>query len=206
MSYLRGDRHTDQEEPVPVLRGRRGHDLPVRNGGRCSEQEGADRLHRSVRNPRGRAPHNAFTLGAQVTHPGARVKLDLDERVVLAAEGDTGSREPRQVGRPTCSGRTWTARPPASTQRSTASRGWATTRRETSAPKQWLTAAVYNWGPYYLRRVKAAMNGTWKTGFYYGTMNDGFTSIAPFGSKLVSAKTKAAIGREAAHRRSCPAS
>jgi basic membrane lipoprotein Med (substrate-binding protein (PBP1-ABC) superfamily) len=60
------------------------------------------------------------------------------------------------------------------------------------APKQWLTAAVYDWGPYYTRRVRAAMNGTWKTGFYYGTIKDGFTDIAPFGPK-VSAKTRAAI-------------
>ncbi len=36
------------------------------------------------------------------------------------------------------------------------------------------------------------MNGTWKTGSYYGSMKDGFTGIAPFGPK-VSAKTKAAI-------------
>ena len=36
------------------------------------------------------------------------------------------------------------------------------------------------------------MNGTWKTGSYYGSMADGFTGIAPFGPK-VSAKTKAAI-------------
>src|SRR5207244_357162 len=36
------------------------------------------------------------------------------------------------------------------------------------APKSWLTAAIYNWGVYYVPRVKAAMNGTWKTGFYYG--------------------------------------
>ena len=49
-----------------------------------------------------------------------------------------------------------------------------------------------HWGPYYLRRVKAAMNGTWKSGFYYGTIKDGFTGLAPFGPK-VSAKTKAAI-------------
>ena len=42
------------------------------------------------------------------------------------------------------------------------------------APKSWLTAAVYNWGPYYLKRVKAAMAGTWKTGFYYGSLKDGF--------------------------------
>src|SRR5205085_10807320 len=60
------------------------------------------------------------------------------------------------------------------------------------APTSWLTAAVYNWGPYYLRRVRAAMNGTWKPGFYYGGIKDGFTKLAPFGAS-VSAKTKAAI-------------
>jgi len=61
-----------------------------------------------------------------------------------------------------------------------------------SAPKEWLTASVYNWGPYYLRRVKAAMNGTWKPGFYYGSIKDGFTKLAPFGPK-VSAKTRKLI-------------
>jgi basic membrane lipoprotein Med (substrate-binding protein (PBP1-ABC) superfamily) len=60
------------------------------------------------------------------------------------------------------------------------------------APTSWLTAAVYNWGVYYVPRVKAAMDGTWKTGFYYGNIKDGFTDLAPFGPK-VSAKTKAMI-------------
>ena len=66
-----------------------------------------------------------------------------------------------------------------------------------SAPKQWLTAATYNWGPYYVKRVKAAINGTWKPGFYYGSIKDGFTSLAPYGPK-VSAKTKAAIAAKRA--------
>jgi len=60
------------------------------------------------------------------------------------------------------------------------------------APKSWLTASVYDWGKYYLRRVKAAMNGTWKSGFYYGSINDGFTKLAPFGPK-VTAQTRAVI-------------
>ena len=60
------------------------------------------------------------------------------------------------------------------------------------APTSWLTAALYDWGVYYVPRVKAAMNGTWKTGFYYGNMKDGLITLAPFGQK-VSAKTKAAI-------------
>ena len=36
------------------------------------------------------------------------------------------------------------------------------------------------------------MAGTWKSGFYYGSIKDGFTGLAPYGP-AVSAKTKAAI-------------
>ncbi len=65
------------------------------------------------------------------------------------------------------------------------------------APKAWLTAAVYDWGPYYAKRVKAAMNGTWKTGFYYGSMKDGLVKLARFGPS-VTAETKAAIAEKKA--------
>ena len=37
------------------------------------------------------------------------------------------------------------------------------------------------------------MNGTWKTGFYYGGLKDGFTKLAPYGPLASSAKTKKAI-------------
>jgi basic membrane protein A len=60
------------------------------------------------------------------------------------------------------------------------------------APNSWLTASIYHWGPYYLRRVKAAMDDTWKSGFYYGSIKDGFTDIAPYGPD-VSEETKSAI-------------
>ena len=43
-----------------------------------------------------------------------------------------------------------------------------------------------------MKRVKAAIAGSWKSGFYYGTIKDGFTGLAPYGPK-VTAKTKAAI-------------
>ena len=60
------------------------------------------------------------------------------------------------------------------------------------APKAWLTATTYNWGPYYTQEVTAAMDGTWKSHFYYGGIADGFVVMAPFGSS-VSAATQAAI-------------
>ena len=135
---------------------------------------------------------NAFALGAQATHPGAKVRiiwtnswLDLGKEKraaqnLVAAGADVLG---QNVDSP-------------ATGQYAESKGvpWVgyDSDAKTFAPKQWLTAAVYNWGPYYLKRVRAAMNGSWKTGFYYGNIKDGFTGLAPYGSK-VSAKTKQAI-------------
>ena len=63
------------------------------------------------------------------------------------------------------------------------------------APTSWLVAGVYNWGLYYNKRVKAAANGTWKTGSYWGSMADGFALLSPYGPK-VTAKTKALIAKK----------
>jgi basic membrane protein A len=135
---------------------------------------------------------NAFALGAQATHPGAKVRLiwtnswlDLSKEKkaaqnLVAAGSDVLG---QNVDSP-------------ATGQYAESKGvpWVgyDSDAHTFAPKQWLTAAVYNWGPYYLRRVKAAMNGTWKTGFYYGSIKDGMIGLASYGPK-VSAKTKKAI-------------
>jgi basic membrane protein A len=140
---------------------------------------------------------NAFTLGAQATHPGAKVKLiwtnawlDLGKEKKAAQSLVSGGAD--VLGQNVDS--------PATGQYAE-SKGvpWVgyDSNAQKFAPKQWLTAAVYNWGPYYLRKVKAAINGTWTTNFYYGNLKDGFVSLAPYGKK-VSAKTKAAIARKRA--------
>jgi basic membrane protein A len=72
-----------------------------------------------------------------------------------------------------------------------------------AAPKAYLTAAVYDWGPYYVSRVKAAMDGTWKTGSYYGSLADGFVQLAPFGPD-VSPATQSAIQAEMAKLKATP--
>ena len=48
----------------------------------------------------------------------------------------------------------------------------------------WLTASLYNWGPYYTERIQAVIDGTWETGDYYGNIADGFVSLAPFGDRV----------------------
>lgn len=56
----------------------------------------------------------------------------------------------------------------------------------------WLTASLYDWGPYYTQEVKAVMDGTWKTHSYYGGIKDGFVHLAPYGAG-VTADTKSMI-------------
>ena len=48
----------------------------------------------------------------------------------------------------------------------------------------WLTASLYNWGPYYTERVQAVADDSWETGSYYGSIEDGFVSLAPFGPQV----------------------
>jgi basic membrane protein A and related proteins len=135
---------------------------------------------------------NAFALGVQTSNPSAKVHIVLTNswfdpakekkaaESLIAAGADV-------VGQNVDSPATGQAAQAAGVP-------WVgyDSDAQKFAPKSWLTAAVYDWGPYYLSRVKAAMAGSWKTGFYYGDLKDGFVKLAPYGAG-VSAKTKAMI-------------
>jgi basic membrane protein A and related proteins len=136
---------------------------------------------------------DAFAMGAQATHPGATVYLNWTNSWYApttekkAAESLVSEDKVDVLGQNVDS--------PATGQVAEADGiPWVGYDSDSSnfAPKSWLTASVYNWGPYYLKRVKEAIAGTWKSGFYYGTINDGFTKLAPYGPG-VSAATKALI-------------
>src|SRR5438067_409851 len=140
---------------------------------------------------------NAFALGAQATHPGVKVKLiwtnswfspDKEKKAAESLHSSGACVIGQNVDSPAAGQYAQSAGIPWVGYDSNAKK---------FAPTSWLTAAVYNWGPYYLSRVKAAMAGTWKTGFYYGNLKDGFVGIAPYGPK-VKAATKAAIAKKKA--------
>jgi basic membrane protein A and related proteins len=135
---------------------------------------------------------NAFTLGAQVTHPGAKVHLVWTNSWFDPAKEKKAAQSLVAEGADVLG---QNVDSPATGQYAESKHiPWVGYDSDSSkfAPKSWLTASVYNWGPYYLSRVKAAMNGTWKSGFYYGTMKSGFTGLAKYGPD-VSAATKAKI-------------
>ena len=136
---------------------------------------------------------DAFALGAQLTHPGAKVQLVWTNSWYDPAKEKKAAESLVSAGADVLGQNVDSTATGQVAKSSTGSRGSATTRTpRTFAPKSWLTASVYNWGPYYLKRVKAAMAGTWKPGFYYGSIKDGFTALAPYGPG-VCAKTKALI-------------
>jgi basic membrane protein A len=135
---------------------------------------------------------NAFTMGARAVNPNATVKVvwtntwfnpsterSAAESLVAAGVdvlGD-GQDSPTTGQVAGASGLKWTG---------------YDSNQQSFAPNAWLTATTYNWGPYYIREVQAAMNHTWKSHFYYGGIDDGFIVMAPFGTS-VSAATAAAI-------------
>ena len=135
---------------------------------------------------------NAFALGVQATHPGAVVKVVWTNSWFDLAKEKKAAQSLQSAGADVIGQNVDS--PSAGQFAKSANLPWVGYDSDSSkfAPKQWLTAAVYNWGPYYLKRVKAAMDGTWKTGFYYGGLKDGFTKLAPFGPSVSSA-TKVAI-------------
>ncbi len=60
------------------------------------------------------------------------------------------------------------------------------------APKAQLTAIVDDWGPYYIERVKAVMDGTWKTQNVWYGLKEGMVEIAPYGPAVTPEVAQAA--------------
>lgn len=141
---------------------------------------------------------NAFALGAQAVNPKATVKL-VWTLSWFAPDKEKKAAESLKAAGADVIGQNVDS-PAAGQFAESAGLPWVgyDSNAAKFAPKQWLTAAVYNWGPYYASRVKAVMDGTWKTGFYYGNIKDGFTDIAPFGPSVTAAtKAKIAAKRKA---------
>ena len=127
---------------------------------------------------------NAVTLGAQTTHPGATVRVVWTTtwfdpaKEKQAAEGLIHAGVDA-IGQGQDS-------PATGDAAKTAGIKWSGYDSDQSAyaPDIWLTGTVYHWGPYYAKRVKAAMDGSWTSGKYYGSIGDGMIDLAPFGKSV----------------------
>lgn len=135
---------------------------------------------------------NAYALGAQSVNPDAKVKVvwinswfdpEIERKAaesliqggadVIANGGDSPA--PGEAAK--AADVAWTG---------------YDSDQSSAFPSVWLTAAIYDWGPYYTKQVSNLLDGTWKSQDYYGNIADGFTDIAPFGTR-VTADTQSKI-------------
>ena len=122
---------------------------------------------------------NAFMLGAQSVNPDFKVKIvwvnswfdpgkEADAAKVLISQGadimvqHTDSAAPMQIAE----------------EKGIHAFGQASDQSK-FGPKAQLTAIVDNWGPYYIRRIQAVMDGTWKSQSSWDGMKEGTVFMAP---------------------------
>jgi simple sugar transport system substrate-binding protein len=76
-------------------------------------------------------------------------------------------------------------------------------------PKAQLTAIINNWTPYYLQRVKAALDGTWKADDTWGGLETSMVMMAPYTNmpddvKKLATETQEALTSGKLHAFTCP--
>ncbi|SHI99638.1 nucleoside-binding protein [Dethiosulfatibacter aminovorans DSM 17477] len=122
---------------------------------------------------------NAFTLGAQSVNPDVEVEVvwtytwyDPDtEKAAAIALLDGGADIITQH-------QDTTGPQQAAEERGVYSIGY-NTDMSAMAPEAYITAPVWNWGPYYVEQVQAVMDGSFESHAYWGEMADGIVELAP---------------------------
>ncbi len=127
---------------------------------------------------------NAFTLAMRKKRPDAQIKVvwvnswydpgkEADAAKALIDQGadiiaqHTDSPAPLQVAE----------------ERGVSGFGQSSDMRK-FAPEAQLTAIVDDWGPYYIERVKAVLDGTWKSHSVWYGIREGMVRIAPYGPRV----------------------
>ena len=140
---------------------------------------------------------NAFTMGVRSVNPGAKVRVVWTNTWYNPASEKEAAKALLDAGCDVIAQHQDTPGPmQAAEERGKYGISYNSPMMQ-FAPKAVLTGPVWNWGPYYVKRVRAALDGTWKTGQYWGPMADGIVDLAPFNKavpadvvKLVNAKKR----------------
>lgn len=141
---------------------------------------------------------NAYTLGARLVNPDATVQVTWTSTWFDPAKEKEAAQSLLEAGVDVLGMyQDSTATGEAAKE---AGAKWTGNDSDTKAgdfPDTWLTAPVWEWGPYYIKAAKALMEGTCLVDQYYGSMADGIVRLGVFGSS-VSAETQALIAEKQA--------
>lgn len=142
---------------------------------------------------------NAFTLGAKSVNPDIEVQVmwtntwydpakEKDAAVALLDQGCDVISQHQDTTGPI----------QAAAEAGATAIGYNSSAAE-AVPEAYITAPVWNWGPYYVSAVQAVIDGTWTNDPYWGGLNDGvvqldeLTELTPEGAKEKVAEVKEAI-------------
>lgn len=135
---------------------------------------------------------NAFTLGARSVNPAATVQVTWTKTWYDPTLEKQAAESLLDAGVDVMAQHQDTTAPGVAADAKGAKWVGYNSDVKEAAPKAWLTAPTWNWGPYYVKTAKAVAEGTCPTDEYYGSMADGMVTLASFGES-VDADTQAAI-------------
>ncbi len=127
---------------------------------------------------------NAFTLGAREVNPDAQVQVVWTSTWFDPPKEGTAAQSLLDAGADVIAMHQDSAAPGQAADAAGAKWVGYNTDMTEFAPDAWLTAAIWDWGPFYLKTAQEVADGTWSSSAYYGNMADGMVDIAPFGSSV----------------------
>ena len=127
---------------------------------------------------------NAFTLGVQSVNPKATVRVVWTKTWYDPATEKEAAKSLLDVGADVITQHQDSPGPQeAAEEKGVYSIGY-NSDMSSFAPKAQLTAAIWNWIPYYEKVVKSVKNGTWKSSSDWPGIGEGIVGLAPF-AKMV---------------------
>ena len=127
---------------------------------------------------------NAFTLGALEVNPDAEVQVVWTSTWFDPPKEGTAAESLLDAGADVIAMHQDSAAPGQAAE--AAGAGWVgyNTDMTEFAPTAWLTAAIWDWAPFYIETAQQVIDGTWVSEAHYGHMSDGMVALAPFGDSV----------------------
>lgn len=127
---------------------------------------------------------NAYTLGVRAVNPKAEVRVVWTKTWYDPATEKEAARGLLDVGADVIAQHQDSPGPQeAAQERGVFSVGYNADMRH-FAPGSHLTAAVWNWAPFYTDVVEKVRTGAWKSGAFWPGMETGIVNIAPYGAMV----------------------
>jgi basic membrane protein A len=140
---------------------------------------------------------NAFTLGAREVNPEAEVQVVWTSTWFDPPKEGTAAESLLDAGADVIAMHQDSAAPGQAAEAAGATWVGYNTDMTEFAPNAWLTAAIWDWAPFYIETAQQVVDGTWQSVAVYGNMADGMVALAPFGDAVDQA-TQDAIGERQA--------